>query len=387
MKIRPLVIATHRARGLVAGLFVVLLAACASEASLRSYVPHIVTPYRIDIQQGNFITSDMVQKLAVGQTREQVRFILGTPLLVDIFRTNRWDYVFRSAKGWNEPEKRKLIVFFDASGRVERWEADLPEPAPAAPDKPTADPQPKAQAPTPPAVAAPAQAVSQASNLTIDAAAPAATVAQASETTSAAASVPPSLPGPASAAAPSKATASAASVAISIPLSPPAAPIAMASAGPQVAALAAPALAVPQVSAATPAPPAAATPAPAATASAAPAAAATPTAILSALEQWRAAWARRDADRYLSMYAADFTPPPGLTRAQWEAQRRLRLQRASFIVVKLLDPQISLAGDNAATAVFTQVYESDAQKESGRKTLALVQAGGQWRIRDESFRK
>ena len=394
MKIRPLVIATHRARGLVAGLFVVLLAACASESSLRSYVPHIVTPYRIDIQQGNFITPDMLQKLAVGQTREQVRFILGTPLLVDIFRTNRWDYVFRSAKGWNEPEKRKLIVFFDASGRVERWEADLPEPAPAAPDKPTADPQPKAQAPTPPAVPAPAQAVSQASNLTIDAAAPAATVAQASETTSAAASVPPSLPGPASAAAPapaaaapSKATASAASVAISIPLSPPAAPIALASAGPQVAALAAPALAVPQVSAATPAPPAAATPAPAATASAAPAAAATPTAILSALEQWRAAWARRDADRYLSMYAADFTPPPGLTRAQWEAQRRLRLQRASFIVVKLLDPQISLAGDNAATAVFTQVYESDAQKESGRKTLALVQAGGQWRIRDESFRK
>lgn len=114
---------------------------------MRSYVPQIVTPYRIDIQQGNFITPDMVQKLAVGQTREQVRFILGTPLLVDIFRANRWDYVFRSSKGWNEAEKRKLIVFFDAAGRVERWEADLPPPAPAVPDKPVAEPQPKAQAP------------------------------------------------------------------------------------------------------------------------------------------------------------------------------------------------------------------------------------------------
>ncbi len=386
MKIRQLVIATHRARGLVAGSFAVLLAACASESSLRSYVPQIVTPYRIDIQQGNFITPDMVRKLAVGQTREQVRFILGTPLLVDIFRANRWDYIFRSSKGWNEPQKRKLIVFFDASGRVERWEADLPEPAPAAPDKPPADPQPKAQAPTPPAVVAPVQAVSGASNLTLETAAPPVRAAQVPETSAAAASVPPSTPGPAPAAtpapaavAPVKATAPEAPVATPIALPPPAAPIVMASAAPQVVASAAPALAAAQASAATPAPPS--------TARAALNAAATPTAILSALEQWRAAWTRRDVDRYLSMYAADFTPPAGLTRAQWEAQRRLRLQRAGFIVVKLLEPEISLAGDNAATAVFTQVYESDALKESGRKTLALVHAGGQWRIRDESFRK
>ena len=118
-----------------------------------------------------------------------------------------------------------------------------------------------------------------------------------------------------------------------------------------------------------------------------PTPAATSSAILAALEEWRAAWARRDADRYLSMYAADFTPPAGLTRAHWEEQRRLRLQRASFIVVKVRGPQIRVAGDSEATAVFTQVYESDALKESGRKTLALVQAGGRWRIRDESFRK
>ena len=111
---------------------------------MRQYVPAIVTPYRMDIQQGNFVTQDMVEKLAVGQTREQVRFILGTPLLADVFHANRWDYIFRFSKGWNDPVKRKLIVFFDAQGKLERWDADgLPPPAPAAAggtDKPPAAP-------------------------------------------------------------------------------------------------------------------------------------------------------------------------------------------------------------------------------------------------------
>ncbi len=381
LKIRQFVIATQRAKGLVAGLLAVLLAACASESSLRSYVPQIVTPYRIDIQQGNFITPDMLQKLAVGQTREQVRFILGTPLLVDIFRANRWDYVFRSSKGWNEPEKRKLIVFFDASGRVERWEADLPPPAPAVPAQPAAQPQPKAQAPA--AVPAPVQAVSGRANLTVETATPAVSVAQTPGTNPAEAGVPPFVPGTVSRAAPDpaaaepgKATAPEAPVATTVPLPAAAAPVVMASAAPQGLAPAAPAMAG-----------ALAPPATAVAATAAPTPAATSSAILSALEEWRAAWARRDVDRYLSMYAADFTPPAGLTRAQWEEQRRLRLQRASFIVVKLIEPQIRVAGDSQATAVFTQVYESDALKESGRKTLALVQADGRWRIRDESFRK
>ena len=192
-------IAKHRAKALVAAAIAALLAGCASESSLRSYVPQIVTPYRIDIQQGNFITQDMVQKLSVGQTREQVRFILGTPLLVDIFRANRWDYVFRASKGWNEPEKRKLIIFFDAGGRVERWEADLPPPAPLAPDKPAADPQPKAQAPA--AVPVPAQAVSGVSNLSVETAAPMVTMAKPAESTAIAASAPSTSQGAAPAVA------------------------------------------------------------------------------------------------------------------------------------------------------------------------------------------
>lgn len=128
------------------------LAGCASESTVREYVPKIVTPYRIDIQQGNFLTPDMVEKLAVGQTRDQVRFIFGTPLLTDIFHANRWDYVFRSSKGWNDPLTRKLVIFFDAGGHVERWSTDVlpldaPAPAAAAPDPVPAPaaPAPRAQ--------------------------------------------------------------------------------------------------------------------------------------------------------------------------------------------------------------------------------------------------
>ena len=101
---------------------------------MQRYVPQIVTPYRMDIQQGNFVTQDMVDKLAVGQTRDQVRFILGTPLLTDVFHANRWDYVFRFSRGWNQPERRRLVIYFDADSRVSKWDADVPAPAPAAGD-------------------------------------------------------------------------------------------------------------------------------------------------------------------------------------------------------------------------------------------------------------
>lgn len=107
-----------------------VVAGCATDASVERYVPQIITPYRMPIQQGNFVTQDLVDKLAVGQTREQVRFILGSPLLTDVFHAKRWDYVYRSAVGWNQPEKRRLVVFFDAANLLERWIAELPPPPP-----------------------------------------------------------------------------------------------------------------------------------------------------------------------------------------------------------------------------------------------------------------
>jgi len=79
------------------------------------------SPYRPSIQQGNFISEEMLQQLKVGMTRDQVRFILGTPLLTDIFHADRWDYPFRLARGNGEVIESAVVVHFK-SGTVERFE-------------------------------------------------------------------------------------------------------------------------------------------------------------------------------------------------------------------------------------------------------------------------
>ena len=82
-----------------------------------------VTPYRMVIQQGNFISQEMVAQLKPGMTREQVRFILGTPLVADIFHADRWDYVYtREAEG--KKEQRNLSVIFEKD-RLARVIGDL----------------------------------------------------------------------------------------------------------------------------------------------------------------------------------------------------------------------------------------------------------------------
>lgn len=75
----------------------------------------IFSPYRIDVQQGNFISQEMVSQLQPGMTMEQVRFVLGTPLLTDIFHANRWDYVFRLEKGNGEIISSRIAVHFKDS--------------------------------------------------------------------------------------------------------------------------------------------------------------------------------------------------------------------------------------------------------------------------------
>ena len=83
-----------------------------------------LTPYRIEIQQGNYVTQEMVAQLSPGLTRDQVRFVLGTPLVSDIFHEERWDYVFRRQRADSrEVEYRRMAVFFE-EGRLKRIEGD-----------------------------------------------------------------------------------------------------------------------------------------------------------------------------------------------------------------------------------------------------------------------
>ena len=105
----------------LAALAVLFLVSC---GSARLPMPSI-TPYRIEIQQGNFVSQEMVSQLKLGMSKEQVRFILGTPLITDSFHADRWDYVFRrQLANSKELEQRKLAVFFE-DGKLKRIEGDV----------------------------------------------------------------------------------------------------------------------------------------------------------------------------------------------------------------------------------------------------------------------
>jgi outer membrane protein assembly factor BamE len=88
-----------------------------------------IKPHKIDIPQGNVMTQEMLDKLKPGMTRSQVRFILGTPLIVDPFRANRWDYVFRLEKEGKLIETRRVAVIFE-DDRLKSLQGDvMPRPA------------------------------------------------------------------------------------------------------------------------------------------------------------------------------------------------------------------------------------------------------------------
>ena len=75
--------------------------------------PQFISPYKLDIPQGNGITADQVEKLKVGMTRAQVRFILGTPLLTDPFHADRWDYVYSDARAGVLKDHKVFTVHFE----------------------------------------------------------------------------------------------------------------------------------------------------------------------------------------------------------------------------------------------------------------------------------
>jgi outer membrane protein assembly factor BamE len=79
--------------------------------------------HRIDIQQGNFLDSEDIDRVTVGMTRVQVRSLLGTPMVADPFQDERWDYVYYLKKGrLTKAVRRHFIVFFDEADKVDRIE-------------------------------------------------------------------------------------------------------------------------------------------------------------------------------------------------------------------------------------------------------------------------
>ena len=94
-------------------------------ATIDTYLPTLRSfgVYKLDINQGNYLSQDVVDKLKVGQTKAQVRQLLGTPLVVSVFRDNRWDYVYEFTRQGSVREHRTFTVYF-VDDKLARWEGD-----------------------------------------------------------------------------------------------------------------------------------------------------------------------------------------------------------------------------------------------------------------------
>jgi outer membrane protein assembly factor BamE len=106
---------------LAAAAALTLLAGCGAMDAGR--IATTFTPYRIAVVQGNFVSKEQVEALQKGMSREQVRQILGTPLVTSVFHGERWDYVFTLKRQGVEPQQRRLTVFFQGEN-MDRVEGD-----------------------------------------------------------------------------------------------------------------------------------------------------------------------------------------------------------------------------------------------------------------------
>lgn len=104
--------------GLIAGMTALTLSACSSDKW--------GFPYKAPVQQGNWLTSSQVERLEVGMTREQVRYLLGTPTLQDIFHNDRWEFPYYHKPGSGKEELRLFTVWFEDNLLV-RWDGS-PQP-------------------------------------------------------------------------------------------------------------------------------------------------------------------------------------------------------------------------------------------------------------------
>jgi outer membrane protein assembly factor BamE len=93
-------------------LLALTTAGCSTMGKADSFLG-LVTPYRIDIVQGNVVTSEQAALLKPGMSRSQVRDVLGSPMVADLFHGDRWDYIFTIRRPGTEPQRRSVVVLFD----------------------------------------------------------------------------------------------------------------------------------------------------------------------------------------------------------------------------------------------------------------------------------
>jgi outer membrane protein assembly factor BamE len=361
---------------LISVLLVGLVAGCSTPR---------IGPHRIDVQQGNALDQENVARLKPGLNRSQVRFLLGTPLVVDPFRTDRWDYVYVFYKAGKLAEQKRITLFFDGD-TLTRIEGDLPPPPEPAPE-----PQPVSAAPQPAVAAAPPpQPTVQPMALAAEPAPVATPVVE---------------PAPV---APPAAPLSAAVTPAPAPVAEPApAAVTPAPAPAPRAAGAAPQKAPTGSSIVQPLPspknvPAYVDPRPRAELSLqsetnvaqiqpdvipvfpdSNAVSADNEPVLNAVKEWAAAWSRRDEEAYLAAYDTSFVPQGGGSRIDWEKRRRLLLGVAKNIDLKVDSPSVDHSGGDGVTVTFNQFYQSDRYRDAVVKQLRMVERDGRWLIVEE----
>jgi outer membrane protein assembly factor BamE len=116
---------TARAAALLP-LTLLLLAGCASQRQTSDTLFGLITPYRIEIVQGNVVTQEQLAKLQVGMDRRQVRDVMGTPMLADVFHADRWDYPFSIRRQGAEPQRRSIVLRFEGDKLAKIDAPDLP---------------------------------------------------------------------------------------------------------------------------------------------------------------------------------------------------------------------------------------------------------------------
>ncbi|WP_418318224.1 outer membrane protein assembly factor BamE [Piscinibacter sakaiensis] len=116
-------VSAARAAAIIAALLV--LGGCSSFAS-KDKLLGLVTPYKVEVVQGNVITKEQVAMIKPGLTRSQVRDILGSPLLTDVFHTDRWDYIFTIRRQGAAPQRRQVTVHFEGDALKSIEAPELP---------------------------------------------------------------------------------------------------------------------------------------------------------------------------------------------------------------------------------------------------------------------
>ena len=316
---------------MISRLFLLLCVALLASCALKEKI----SPYKLDIQQGHMLSPEAVAKLKPGMTKAQVRFLLGTPLLNDLFNPDRLYYIYRNQKRDGPVERGNLMLYFNQNKLV-RFETDLVSPQSVAVTATESRVEGETAGKSPPISAQPATKTEQ-------------------EPTALA-----GTPVPAPAQRPESL----------VPRLQPSASTKTESAAPAEAR--APVLAQRAESIQPSLPPAAK-----------PGAVSDEELVMQTIQDWLRTWMKQDVESYLGFYAKEFKTPDNESRSKWQQTRRTRVSRPRKIEIRLSALKVQIADAENATAVFRQDYRSDSYRDSVIKELTFIKQNGVWRIGQE----